>query len=118
MICRQRTLLYLVPAIILTAGLGSAVLLYLTAENDKDSYLVYEAKVGYVHPMASEDSKIDRRDLRLYGGKANVPAHEFMHWFAGLWHGKSLAFTVACITIYISFGFFLVAYFLLSDPRI
>src|SRR5512135_315467 len=118
MICRQRTLLYLVPAIILTVGLGSAVLLYLTAENDKDSYLVYEAKVGYVHPMASEDSKIDRRDLSLYGGKANVPAYEFMHWFTGLWHGKSLAFTVACITIYISFGFFLVAYFLLSDPRI
>jgi hypothetical protein len=48
-------------------------------------------------------------DLELYGGKANVLANDFMRWFVGLWHGKSLAFTIACITILISFGFVFVA---------
>ena len=59
--------------------------------------------------IAPENSKKYVHDLELYGGKANVLANEFMSWFVGLWHGKSLAFTVACITIFISLGFFLVA---------
>ncbi|HJW30347.1 MAG TPA: hypothetical protein VJ508_14040 [Saprospiraceae bacterium] len=116
-ITNPKTLLYLIPAIILMVGLGSAILIYLTAENDRDSFLVYEATGGYVHPMAHKDSRMHGHDLELYGGKAKVPTHEFMHWFAGLWHGKSLAFTVAGITIYISFGFFFVTHHLLSDPK-
>ena len=92
-----QTRLYLISAIILLVGLGSAILIYLTAENDSYSILGYEDSKTYIH------------DLELYGGKANVLASEYMRWFGGLWHGKSLAFTVACITIIISFGFFFVA---------
>ena len=92
-----QTRLYLISAIILLVGLGSAILIYLTAENDSYGILGYEDSKTYIH------------DLELYGGKANVLASEFMRWFGGLWHGKSLAFTVACITIFISFGFFFVA---------
>jgi hypothetical protein len=58
-----------------------------------------------------------RDDLELYGGKTSVLLDDFARWFAGLWHGKSLAFTVACITIFMSFGFFFVTYPLLSDPK-
>ena len=89
--------LYLIAAIILLVGMGGAIMIYLTAENDSDSVLGYENSKRYIH------------DLELYGGKANVLANEFEHWFVGLWHGKSLAFTVACITIFISLGFFIVA---------
>ena len=96
-ITHLQTRFYLISAIILLVGLGSAILIYLTAENDSDSILGYEDSKMYIH------------DLELYGGKANVLANEFMRWFVGLWHGKSLAFTVACITIFISFGFFFVA---------
>ncbi len=104
-ITNQQTHLYLISAIILLVGLGSAILIYLTAENDSDSVLGYEDSKMYIH------------DLELYGGKANVLASEFMRWFVGLWHGKSLAFTVACITIFISFGFFFVANHLRSDLK-
>jgi hypothetical protein len=45
----------------------------------------------------------------------NVLADEFRRWFDGLWQGKSLAFTITFITIFISFGFFLVAYHLPPD---
>jgi hypothetical protein len=85
--------LYLIAAIILVLGLGSAIMIYLTAENASDSVLGYEP----------ENSKMYLHDLELYGGKANVLANDFMRWFAGLWHGTSLAFTIACITLFISF---------------
>ena len=47
--------------------------------------------------------------MGLYGGKANVLANEFRRWFVGLWCGKSLAFTVGCISILTSFGVFYAA---------
>ena len=101
--------LYLITAAILLVGLGSAVLIYLTAGNYSESVLGYEIVGGSVYPTTPEGSKKYIHDLELYGGKANVLADEFMRWFAGLWRGKSLAFTVAFITVFVSFGFFLVA---------
>ena len=98
---------YLITATILLVGLGSAVLIFLTAENASDNGLVsdFEHSKKYIH------------DLELYGGKANVLANELSGWFAGLWHGQSLAFTVACLTIIIAFGFFFVAAELKADAR-
>jgi len=97
--------LYVVATIILVLGLGSAILIYLAAENAPESVLGYEP----------ENSKMYIHDLELYGGKANVLANDFMRWFAGLWHGTSLAFTIACITLFISFWVFYVANRLPSD---
>ena len=75
-ITNLQTRLYLITAIILLIGLGSAILIYLTAENDSASVLGYENSKMFIH------------DLELYGGKANVVANEFEHWFVGLWHGN------------------------------
>ncbi|MCL4475079.1 MAG: hypothetical protein M1508_02460 [Nitrospirae bacterium] len=106
-ITHLQTRLYLIAAIILLVGLGSATLIYLAAENAADSVLGYEP----------ENSKMYIHDLELYGGKANVLANELMHWFVGLWHGKSLAFTVGCITLFISFVVFFVANHMPSDVK-
>ncbi len=38
-------------------------------------------------------------DLEIYGGKANILAAEFREWFAGLWYGRHLAYTIAVITV-------------------
>ena len=102
-----QTRLYLIAAIILLAGMGSAILIYLTDENASGSGLVYD----FVH------SKKYRHDLELIGGKANVLADEFCRWFEGLWHGRSLAFIVAGIAVLISCGFFFVAYHSPSDSK-
>ena len=116
-----RTRLYFITAMILLAGLGSAVLIYVRAGDDSQGVLGYEAVGGRVYPISPEDSKMYIHDLELYGGKSNVLADQFMRWFAGLWHGRSLAFTVACIAIFISIGVFLVAHHLppgsLPDAR-
>ncbi len=102
-------LLNLISAIILVVGLGSAILIYQTAQNNSSGVLGYEEEGGSVYPIMPEDSKKYLRDLELYGGKANVLMDEFRRWFVGLWHGKSLAFPVACISILISFGFYYAA---------
>jgi hypothetical protein len=98
-ITNTQTRLSLSSAIILFAGLASSIYIYMTAGNVSDTVLEFEETKKYMH------------DLELYGGKANVLAVELMKWFKGLWQGESLAYTVACITIFISFGFYLVAYF-------
>ena len=116
-ITNLQTRLYLITALILLIGLGSSLLIYLTAEDDSNSVLGYEMAGGYVYPIGPEDSKKYIHDMELYGGKVNVLANEFLRWFVGLWHGRSLAFTVACITIVISFGFFFVARHLPPDLR-
>jgi len=112
--------LRLISGILLLFGLGSAILLYLTADSVSDGVLGYE-EGGSVYPIMPEDSKRYLRDLELYSGKAGVLTDKFSRWFVGLWHGKSLAFTVACIAILISFGGFFAAhhlpYVLKSDVR-
>ncbi len=106
----RRIYLNFIGTIILLGGLGSAILIYRTAENDSNNILGYVGGDGSVYPVTPEDSKKYLRDLELYGGKANVLADDFRRWFVGLWHGKSLAFTVTCITILISTGVFYAAH--------
>ena len=104
-----QTCLNLISVMILLVGLGSAVLIYRTAENDSNSVLGYEIIGGQAYPIMPEDSKMYLHDLQLYSGKAGVLADEFRRWFVGLWYGKSLAFTVAYITLFISFVVFYAA---------
>jgi hypothetical protein len=99
--------LYLIAAVILLVGMSGASLIHLTAQDVSED--------GLVHQFAH--SKRYRHDLEVIGGKANVLADDFYRWFDGLWHGKSLAFTVAFITAIISSGLFFVAYHLPPDSR-
>ncbi len=107
---------YLIAAVILLVGLGSAAMIHLTAGNNPDGALGYEVIDGIAYPIKPDDSKMYMHDLELYGGKTIVLADEFRRWFVGLWQGKSLAFTVACITIVISLGFLFFANRLQADP--
>lgn len=110
------TCLYFIGVAILLAGLGSSALIYETSRNHPKTVQAYEEGGGSVYPVSPEDSKQYLRDLQLYGGTANVLADELRRWFAGLWHGKSLAFTIACITILVSSGIFYAASHL--QPRV
>ncbi len=89
----------LIALLMLIAGLGSALVIYLTSGSPDASTMASDF----------EDSKRYIHDLELYGGKANVIAARFVGWFEGLWHGRTLAFTVAFLTVVISGGYFLVA---------
>jgi len=96
-----------ISAIILLVGFGTAIFIYQTADSDSTGALGYQIIGGTIYPIMPENTKIYKHDLEVYGGKAAVLADEFRRWFIGLWHGKSLAFTIAVITIFLSFaGFF------------
>jgi hypothetical protein len=101
--------LYFISTIILLVGLGSAIYVYQTAQDDLESVLGYDVTGGSVYPIMPQDSKMYRHDLELYGGTSAVLADEFSRWIVGLLHGKSLAYTISCITFVISFGFFYAA---------
>jgi hypothetical protein len=102
-----QTRFYLIGTVILLVGLCSAVLIYLTAENASESALVddFLNSKKYIHA------------LRVNGGNMTLLADEFSRWFDGLWHGEALSYTVACITIVTSCGFFFVAYHVQSDSK-
>jgi hypothetical protein len=92
----------LLSAVVLLVGLISAVLIYQKADRDERAALGYEAADGSVYPIMPEDSKRYLHDMEQFGGKANVLADELRRGFLGLWQGKSLAFTVAGISIVLS----------------
>ena len=96
---QRRTRVDLVRGI-LVVGLGSALAVYFTASGAAPDPLG--------DPLAN--SKVYRRSLELYGGKANVLVAELMAWFNGLWHGKSLAYTMASITAVISGALLYIGY--------
>jgi len=109
--------LYVISAIILLVGLSSAVVIYLTAMDDSDNVLGYEVVDGVVYPITPQNSKMYVHDLELYGGKAAVLADEFKRWFIDLWHGKSLAFTIAFISTILCIGVSFVAYHTPAVPK-
>ena len=45
--------------------------------------------------------------MELYGGQANVLAGQAMLWLRSLWHGRPLAYTVACTASVLAGGFWL-----------
>ena len=54
--------------------------------------------------------------MELYGGKANLIASGIRQWFDSLWHGRRLAWTVACLTP-LAVLFYLIASTPLPGPR-
>jgi hypothetical protein len=86
---KRQTRLRLIVATILVLGFGSAILIYIFAEPAPANPLGYDP----------EESKMYVHNMLLFGGKANLLGSEFMEWLGGLWHGKRLAFSVACITL-------------------
>ena len=108
-VANKQDILTIFGIMILLIGFGISVFIYLMADNDENNFLGYEVIGGSAYPIRPEDSKAYQRDLQIVGGKAYVLEDQFQRWFTGLWHGKSLAFMVAGITLLISAGFFYAA---------
>ncbi len=98
---------HVVAAAILVAGLGSAVAIYLTsAEAPVDPFSEFENSKKYAH------------EIERMGGKAALAANAINKWFSGLWHGETLAYTVAVITLIIAAVYYYVATSLEEERRI
>lgn len=112
-IADPRVYFQIISFVILVVGLGSALVIYGRAGQGSAQVIGYEQGNGTYYSVNPEDSKVYERSMELYGGKANVLADQLRRWFAGLWHGTSLAIIVACVSILASFCFFFAA----THPR-
>jgi hypothetical protein len=88
---------------ILLVGFAAALAAWIAARARPENPLGYD-------PL---DNKKYIHDLQVYGGTANVLAAEFREWFAGLWYGKNLAYTIAVLTVLVVL---VVRFYLLTSP--
>jgi peptidoglycan/LPS O-acetylase OafA/YrhL len=91
---------------ILVLGLATAALIFVFAADDQDAEAAREVA----------DGRMYQHNLELMGGKLMVFLAQFNDWFASLWHGTSLALTVAVLSVAIALGCFGVAYLMASMP--
>jgi hypothetical protein len=108
----RRSRLYLSSMLVLLLGLCAAAAIYLTARDDAHGAVGYEVINGVAYPVAPADSKAYQRELERFGGKANVLAAEITHWFADLWQGRRLAYSVAFLSLLASLALYLYAKYL------
>jgi hypothetical protein len=92
---------------VLASGLAAATLIYIFAADDRDAEAAREIAGGRMY----------QHDLEVMGGKMMVYLAQFNDWFASLWHGTSLAATVAVLSVAIALGCFWVAHLLATPPR-
>lgn len=78
-------LLYRAGQIILIIGLAAALIIYAVAPTDDLT-------------ATPEDQRYIDQVERI-GGTLQLAMIQFEHWFAGLWHGSNLAFTLAALSI-------------------
>jgi hypothetical protein len=81
----------IVSAVLLAVGFASAIAIYLG-----------NGPAGDPTEDELENSKKYLRAMETYGGKANLLASDLRHWFSSLWHGRTLAFTVAVLTVVVT----------------
>jgi hypothetical protein len=73
--------------LVLACGTVASTAIYLTAATNGQNSLAD----GF------RGSKVYRHELEAYGGKLSLVSDELTHWFASLWEGETLAFTIATV---------------------
>lgn len=96
---QKRSRVNFVTAAILSVGLVSSVMIYLTAGEPVENPLGDQI----------DTSKAYQRSMEMLGGKANLLGQQFNDWFHSLWHGKPLAFTIAVLTIVVALLYHFIA---------
>lgn len=97
----------LAGSLTMLVGMGASLYIYFTSQDFADS----------LNDQLLAQSKPYDRALEVMGGKANLMAELFKRWFFDLWQGTHLAYTVAAITVLVSFCLFVAAHYLDSDPE-
>jgi len=105
-----RKKLFAAGALVLVAGLALAGWIYSRSDDGPDLSGAYQIVIvdGVPQPIAANESKAYRRDLQRYGGKMALLFDDIGRWWSGLWHGRSLALTVAFISVIVSFALYFI----------
>jgi hypothetical protein len=87
--------LHLAALVILAVGLVAALAVYIAAAPSGPDASNYQIVNGQAYPV---DSSREMQQLERLGGKASVQTFKFQHWFASLWQGQQLAYTLAVVS--------------------
>jgi len=83
---------YYCGAAILLVGFVTAAIVYVFAGDDSDADAAAEVA----------NARMYQHNLEVIGGKFAVYLDEFNRWFASLWHGRALAYTLGVLAIAIA----------------
>jgi hypothetical protein len=101
---------------ILVVGLLGATLVYFTATDARYGAIGYESIGGHSYAVMPGDSKSYQYELERIGGKSAVMAADMNTWWASLWHGRRLAYTLAFLSIGACVACFILAHLLTLQP--
>ena len=103
---RRHPPIYYWGVFILVVGLATAALVYAFAREDPDLEAQREIASGRAY----------QHNVELMGGKFALLSTEFDQWFASLWRGRSLAYTVGVLSVAIAGACFLIAHLTSAPP--
>lgn len=96
---RRGLILNLLGFLVLLVGFGSAVFIWQAQDRiDRQARNAGTTDIAAA-PLAPEDSRRDTHDLELYYGETGLLMDKWRRWFEGLAHGKSLAKTIAVLSL-------------------
>jgi hypothetical protein len=95
--------------LILVIGLLGAGVAWWAAQRQEAAALAKMRAAGDDPSLSSEDSKLYNYDSELNMGKGVMLIQRFLHFIAQFFQGKSLAFTIAAISIIGACGCFAIA---------
>lgn len=92
--------------VVLLGGLLAAVAIFVLAREDADA----EAAAAITR------QKMYEHNIALIGGKGAIYAVRSNEWLASLWHGTSLAYTIAVLAVAIAVACFGIARLMATPP--
>lgn len=94
----RRVLLRLCAVLVLLAGLGGAVVLYINAPDEAAAGDNYVIEGGVAYRVSPWDSRSYQRNLEYLGGKSAVLMTQAREWLAAAWNASTQAVLLACVS--------------------
>lgn len=85
--------------VVLVAGLALAVAVFATRAKDETQATSYEDVNGVSIAIKAQQDQRYRFEVERLGGKMGLMIADFNDWFQGLWRGRTLAYTLAVLTL-------------------
>ena len=96
---RRGLTLHRLGLLVLLVGFGSAVFIWQAQDRiDRQARNAGTTDIAAA-PLAAGDSRRETHDLELYYGETGLLMDKWGRWFEGLAHGKSLAKTIAVLSL-------------------
>jgi hypothetical protein len=85
--------------IVLVVGFASVLAIFFSRQDTNPAIVGYEIVNGVSYPVKPEEDRQYEYQVERLGGKMGWAMVQFNDWFSGLWQGRTLAYTIAVLTL-------------------